>query len=152
MWVMMGSAIQAMQSERVFTLLCHKCVVSSCRVERRNVVTEAPHSWKPTAMQTVGHSLQFLQLCWSPNGDTDCYYRHFRDSFYATVLGKLLGKKVSSSPQHLKCCGGSIFPIDWGDTNATSVSATSAGKALLLWGWLVPANLLIWRGRRMVIR
>lgn len=65
-------------------------------------------------MQTASYVLQFLQTCCIPNEDTHCYYRHFRADFYADVLGKLLGKMVPNSSQHLKCCVVSIFPLDWG--------------------------------------
>jgi len=83
-------------------------------------------------MQTTGYALQFLQTCWTPNGDTDFYYRHFRDAFYTVVLGKLQGKKVPNSSQHLKCCVRYIFPLAWGGPNAPLVSAIPAVKALLL--------------------
>lgn len=113
-----------------------------------NVVTKAPHSYKLTAMQTTGYELQFLQMCWSPNEDTDCYYRHFRNVFSCWCFGEAARKESAQLLPPFEVLYWINISSWLGRYNGLLVSATCAVKALLLWWCLVSVHLLIWRGIR----
>lgn len=99
LWVLKGSAIHAMQREGECS--CYPAT----NVLHPHALCKRGMWWLKLLIAKSWPACRLLDvhfIFWSLTGDTGCSYRNFRDAFHASVLGKLLPKKVPNSSWHFK--------------------------------------------------